>query len=249
MKISRFTPSFICLCIVFAAILPSCKNLQPVLDGAQLIAQSQVLKPTSSETGEAIKQALKQGVSKSVQILGKENAFYRSSAKILLPKELQSAGEKARQFGLGGYVDDFELSMNRAAEKAVPKAMSILVDSVSRMTLRDAIGIMRGGNNAATQYFKRTTSQSITQQFLPIVRRTTQSSGVTRNYKNLATKVNTMGRLAGISMPLQSDLDTYITHQAVDALFDKIAQQEKAIRANPKQSANALIEKVFSYYQ
>lgn len=234
--------------LTLLAALPACKNLQPIIDGAQLVAQAQG-RPSNSETGNAIKQALKQGVNVAVKQLGKEDAFYRTSAKILLPKELQSVGEKARQFGLGRYVDDFELSMNRAAEKAVPKALDILVTSVSRMTLQDVIGIMQGGNDAATQYFKRTTKAEIGRQFLPIVRQKTQATGVTRNYKKLASKVNTFGRLAGVSLPVEQDLDGFITQQAVTALFNKIAEKEKAIRSNPRASGSALIKKVFSYYQ
>ena len=242
-------PRFFALSFLPILLLPSCKNLQPILlEGANQLAQAQ-LAPSKQETGSAIKSALKTGVKEAVNLMGRENAFYRSSAKILLPKELRKAGDKARQIGLVKYVDDFELSMNRAAEKAVPQALSILADSLSRMTLRDAIGIMRGPQDAATQYFKRSTSQQIRQKFLPIVRNTTQSTGVTRNYKKLASKVNALGRLAGISMPAQSDLDNYITQQAIDALFIKIGEKEQAIRENPLQASSALVRRVFSYYQ
>jgi len=222
--------------------------MQPLLETAGQIAQTQ-LAPSEQETEQAIKQALSKGVGQAINDLGRQNAFLQSDFKIPLPSELQSAADKARQFGLGNYVDEFEKSINRSAEKAVPAALTILQNSVKKMTLNDVVAIMRGNEQAATQFFRQTTERDIYNRFLPIVTDKTKQVGVTRQYKKLADKVNTIGRLAGVSMPNTMNLDQYVTQKAVDALFVKVGEKEKAIRNNPWGETSDIIKKVFSYYR
>ncbi|NVJ62287.1 MAG: DUF4197 domain-containing protein [Gammaproteobacteria bacterium] len=238
--------------IVLASLLSisGCKELQPILDTAgQIAQQSQQTTPSQVDTQTAIKQALSQGIDKSIQQLGTNGGFSSGAFRIPLPGDLQKLGQQARDLGLGRYVDDFEMSMNRAAEKAVPIAKDAFKASIQQMTLNDVVSIMRGSDNAATQYFERTMRPTLTQRFLPIVARSTDAVGVTKEYKDFASKVSFYATAAGINMPSNADLDQYVTQKATDALFTKVADVEKSIRQDPWGQASALIRQVFGYYR
>ena len=235
------------LSVVLFAV--GCKDIQPLLQTAAPIVQAQLAAPSQSETGRAIKLALGEGAKQATSQLGIHDAFYQSAFKILLPNELQSMAEKARALGLSSYVDAFEQSMNRAAEKAVPVAATILQDSIRQMSLSDVVSIMQGPDNAATQFLKRTSKAQIFQRFLPIVTEQTAAVGVTRQYKKLSSIINAYGAVIGTPMPKNMDLDIYITDSAVDALFVKMAEKERAIRANPWGESSDLLRRVFTYYR
>jgi hypothetical protein len=243
MKIPVFIGSLLLILFLFG-----CKEMQPLFESAGQIAQSQMA-PSQEKTSQAIKLALDKGVKQAVSQLGRHNAFYQSAFKIPLPNQLQSAGKKARALGLDSYIDSFEESMNRAAEKAVPVAADILQNSIQQMSLQDVVNIMQGRDDAATQFFKRTSRRQIFQRFLPIVREKTAEVGVTRQYKRLSSKINTYGTLFGTSMPNNLDLDNYITNKTINALFIKMAEKEKNIRANPLSETSSLLKQVFGYYK
>jgi hypothetical protein len=198
-----------------------------------------------------IKEALAQGVDRSIRQLGKEDGFFRDQAvKILVPEKLRRAADLARQLGAGKKVDAFELSMNRAAEKAVPAAATILGDSVRQMTLQDAIGLVRGGDTSATDFFRRTSEDKLYQSFRPIVEKQTAAVGVTQKYKDFTKKAGgsaLAGALLGDSGSgnTRADLDDYVTREAIDGLFHVIAEQEKQIRRNPASRTTDLLRRVF----
>jgi Protein of unknown function (DUF4197) len=198
-----------------------------------------------------IKEALAQGVDRAVRQLGKPDGFFRDQAvKILVPEKLRRLADLARQLGAGKKVDAFELSMNRAAEKAVPMAANILADSVRQMTLQDAIGLVRGGDTSATDFFRRTSEQKLYDTFLPIVAKQTAEVGVTKKYKDLSKKAGgnaLAGALLGGSSngTTSADLDDYVTREAIDGLFHVIAEQEKQIRNNPASRTTDLLRRVF----
>lgn len=227
--------------------LVGCKSLEPFVQMAGQVAQ-QNLAPTEAESGSAIKQALSQGVSTAIASLGHEGGFSQSAFKIPLPEKIQSTADTARKLGFGSYVDEFELSMNQAAEKAVPVAAGVFKNAIAQMTMQDVVGILTGQENAATDYFKRTSGPQLEAKFKPIVTEATEKVGVTKNYKQLGDKVLKYGRFLGVQAPAEVDLDSYITQRASDALFTEIAEQEKAIRANPVQRTTELLQKVFGYY-
>ena len=198
-----------------------------------------------------IKEALAQGVDRAVRQLGKPDGFFRDQAvKILVPEKLRRLADLARQLGAGKKVDAFELSMNRAAEKAVPAAANILADSVRQMTLQDAIGLVRGGETSATDFFRRTSEQKLYDAFLPIVAKQTAEAGVTKKYKDFSKKAggNVLagallgGGQGGIS---SADLDDYVAREAIGGLFHVIAEQEKQIRNNPASRTTDLLRRVF----
>jgi hypothetical protein len=164
---------------------------------------------------------------------------------------LRDVAKLARRLGQGARVDAFQLSLNRAAEKAVPEVAGLLGEAVRRMTLKDAMGILHGGDHAATDYFRRAEGARLATHIRPIVARATDSIGVTRRYKALVS--GTGGRTLGTALALAGrssqetdmDLDTYVTDQALDGLFKTIGDEEKAIREHPAARTTALLRKVF----
>lgn len=211
------------------------------------IAQ-QSMAPSQSESISATKQALEKGVQTGISLLDKEGGFSNSIYRILLPAEFTKTADLARKIGLGAYVDDFQKSLNRAAEEAVGSAAPIFKDAITQLTLADVVGILRGPDNAATTYFKGKSETKLETTFLPIVTRATAKTDVTKLYKQLATAVKPAALAAGVPVPAV-DLDKYVTQKAVDALFAEIAVQEKKIRENPVERTTALLSKVFGYYE
>jgi hypothetical protein len=217
-----------------------------VLCGPMASAKSKL---SALDAGQGIKEALAQGVQSSISQLGRENGFLQDQAvRILLPDKLQKLAETARKLGAAKYVDELELSMNRAAEKAVPVAADVFADAVRQMSVTDALGIVSGGSDAGTQYFKRVASERLRSKFLPIVADATAESGVARRYEKLNKKAGGLGKLlSGSSGSGEApDLNGYITEKAMDGLFYYIAEKERAIRANPLQQNTDLLRRVFS---
>jgi hypothetical protein len=225
-------------------------SLEDTLKGA-LNSRSKASTPgslTQSDAAGGIKEALAKGVETAINQLGKPDGYFKDQAvKILVPKKVRKVADLARQLGAGSQVEAFELSMNRAAEKAVPSAANVLGDAVRGMTMDDAIGLVRGGDTAATDFFKRTSEEKLYNAFLPIVSKQTAATGVTQRYKSLTGSVsnNALGSTLLGSSTKAGDLDGYVTDKAIDGLFAVIAQQEQDIRSNPAARTTGLLKKVF----
>lgn len=191
-----------------------------------------------------LKEALNKGSRLAVDQLGRVDGYYADPAvKIPMPQQLQDVESALRKLKQDKLADDFVLSMNRAAEQAVPKARDILVTIVQGMSVDDAWAILKGPDDAATSYLRQKGGPDLTQQFRPIVARTTDSVGVTRKYKSLLDNLGTMSRFVDTS---SLDIDGYVTEKAVDGLFTLIAREEKTIRENPAARTTELLKKVFS---
>jgi hypothetical protein len=176
--------------------------------------------------------------------LGRTDGFYGDSAvRIRIPGQLGEIADTARKLGAGRKVDEFELAMNRAAEKAVPVAADVFADAVRQMTVRDAIDIVRGEPDAGTRFFRRVTEERLRAQFHPIVQDATQNAGVTQRYKAMVGRNSGLLQLLGGGESL--DLDEYVTDAALDGLFKVVADQERAIREDPAQRSSELLRKVF----
>lgn len=189
-----------------------------------------------------LKAALEKGAVYAVQTLGRTDGFFGDSrVKIPLPESLQSAERLMRTLGMGRSADELILTMNRAAEAAVPEAKKLLVDSVKKMTVQDAKGILTGGETAGTEYFRRTTQDQLRTRFLPIVKRSTQKVGLAQTYNQYAEQ----GARFGLVKKEQANLDAYVTEKALDGLYFMIAEEEKKIRRDPVGSASNIIKKVF----
>lgn len=191
----------------------------------------------------SLKQALTQGAETAVKNLAKENGYLgNDKVRIPLPESLQKADKLMRQFGMGKYADDLTTSMNRAAEAAVPEAKALLVGAVKQMTIADAKTILTGPDDAATQYFRKTTEAALAGKFKPIVNKSMEKVQLAQTYDRFAGK----GAQFGLVDARDAKLDDYITRRALDGLFLMMAEQEKAIRANPLEATGNLTKKVFS---
>lgn len=189
-----------------------------------------------------LKQALTNGAQAAVAKLGKENGFYGDTRiKIPLPPSMKRAEAVMHSIGAGKQVDDLVLRMNRAAEAAVPKAKPLLVDAAKKMTVQDAKGILTGGQDSATQYFKRTTSEPLAKQFKPIVVKAMAKVKLAEKYDEIAAS----GAKFGLVKEEDANLEDYVTRKALDGLFVGIADEEKKIRDNPTAAASSIVKKVF----
>ncbi len=196
------------------------------------------------EISGGLKEALTKGVRFAVNSLGRQDGFLKNArVKIPLPKNLQKVERGLRIAGQGRSVDEFVTSMNRAAEKAVPVAIDVFVDSIKQMTFDDARQILFSGrDDAATQFFKRTSEETLRGKFRPIVEDFTESVGVTQKYKTMIGKYGFAAQLLGQDA---TDIDGYVTQKALDGLFLLVADEEKKIRKDPIGRTTSLLRKVF----
>ncbi len=211
---------------------------------AVLANEPQVKALSQADAAGGIRESLAQGASAAIAQLGRQDGFLKDQAvKILLPKNLQKVADVARKVGGGKYVDELEISMNRAAEKAVPAAADVFANAVRQMTVQDALSIVRGADDAGTQYFRRVTEQQLLEKFQPIVAQATSETGVAKHARRLTEKAGGLGGLLGGGK--NTDLDGYVTQKAMDGLFYYIAQKEKDIRKNPLRQGSELLGRVF----
>jgi hypothetical protein len=211
-----------------------------------LPAWAQIDSITNRDAVAGLKAALEKGAGFAVQTLGRTDGFFGDSrVKIPLPESLQTAEQLMRGFGMGRTADELILTMNRAAEAAVPEAKRLLVDAVKKMTVRDAKGILTGGETAGTEYFQRATSDPLRARFLPIVKRATAKVDLARQYNRYAEQ----GARFGLIKKEHANLDAYVTQKALDGLYFMIAEEEKKIRNDPVGSASNIIKKVFGAIQ
>jgi len=189
-----------------------------------------------------LKEALTVSTGNAVSLTGRPDGFLKNEAiKILLPDKLRTVGKALRMAGMGSQVDALEVGMNRAAEQAAPKARDIFVHAVTRMTFSDARQILSGGNTAATEYFKKQSSQELTVAFAPIVHQAMENVGVVRQYDQLM-KNSMAASLAGNK---NFNLDDYVVGKTMDGLFYMLGEEEKKIRTNPAAQTTALLKQVF----
>jgi len=197
---------------------------------------------SNKEASGGLKEALTQGVGKAVSTLGATDGFLGNKAvKIPLPSSLKKVEKVMKMMGMGKQSDELILKMNRAAEAAVPEAKTLLVDSIKKMTVADAKAILTGPQDAATQYFKKTTSAQMAEKFLPIVTKATEKVQLAETYNKYAE----MGSKYGVVKKEDAKIEQYVTNKALDGLYLMIAKEEAAIRQDPVGQASSLLKKVF----
>lgn len=208
-----------------------------------VVAQAGALDAISTgDASASVKEALAKGADYAVASLGKDNGFLgNSKVRIPLPGYLQKAEKGMRMFGMGKQADELINTMNHAAENAVAEAKPILTDSIKKMSVQDAKGILTGGEDSVTQYFKRTSTEQLTQKFKPIVKAETKKLQLAEQYNSYAGKAAS----AGLIDQKDADIDSYVTQKAMDGLFLMIAEEEKKLRANPVGAGSDLLKKVF----
>jgi hypothetical protein len=197
---------------------------------------------TNKDAVAAFKAAIDKASQAAVAALGRQDGFLGNpKVKIPLPESLERAEKLMRRVGAGKYADELVVTMNRAAEAAVPEAKTLLLDSVKKMSVQDAKGILTGGETAATDYFRRTTRDQLHQRFLPVVHKATNKVKLAQKYEQFADKAAGAGLLSKEA----ADLDGYVTTKALDGLYLTIAEEEKKIRKDPVGTGSAIIKKVF----
>jgi Protein of unknown function (DUF4197) len=189
-----------------------------------------------------LKEALMQGVINASLQLSKSDGFLGNErVRIPLPDAMRQAEPMLRTLGMGQPLDELQVSMNRAAEAAIPRAKQLLIDAVKKMSVQDAKNILLGGDDAATQYFKARSQIPLTEQFLPVVRQTTSKLQLAEQYNHLASKAAGLGLLKAED----STVEKYVTRKALDGLYLVIADEERAIRQDPLAAAGKLAKKTF----
>jgi hypothetical protein len=189
-----------------------------------------------------LKEALTQGAGKAVELLGKQDGFLGNpKVRIPLPESVQKVEGVMRGLGMGKQADELLTAMNRAAEAAVPQAKTLLVNSIRQMSVEDAKGILSGGEDSATQYFRRTTSGPLAEKFKPVVQKSMAKVKLAEKYDQLAGKAAKFG----LMREQDAHLENYVTQKTLDGLYLMIAEEEKAIRKDPAGAAGNLAKKVF----
>lgn len=197
-----------------------------------------------------LKEALGKGVQQAITQLGQDGGFLTNlDVKIPMPEKLRTVEKTLRKLKQDKLADDFINTMNHAAEQAVPQAATVFADAIKGMSIEDAKGILKGPDDAATQFFRTATETNLFQRFLPIVKSATDKTGVTSSYKRLMDQVNVAGSFGSLGKSLLNaesvDLDAYVTSKSLDGLFKMIAAEEKRIRENPVARTTDLLRKVF----
>jgi hypothetical protein len=200
---------------------------------------------SQAEASQAIREALDKGVGKGISFLNKTDGFFGNNVyKLFLPPEAQKIENTLRNIGMGSIVDRAILQINRAAEDAVGYASPIFVDAIKEMTIADAINIVKGQPDAATQYFRQKTTQKLVNAFTPIVKQSLDKFSATKYYGDV---VSTYNNFPTTLNKINPDLPSYVVDKAVNALFDQIAQEEANIRANPVARTTEILKKVFGW--
>jgi hypothetical protein len=191
----------------------------------------------------ALKQALTQGAETAVSNLAKKDGYLgNDKVRIPLPDSLKKTDKTMRRFGMGKYSDELITSMNRAAEAAVPEAKTLFVGAIKKMTVADAKSILTGGDDAATQFFRKNTETALAGKFKPIVGKAMKKVKLAETYDQFAGK----GEKFGLVDKRDANLDDYIMRKAMDGLFLMMEGQEKTIRADPLKATGSLAKKIFS---
>lgn len=197
---------------------------------------------SNADAVQGLKEALKLGTDSATYHLSKLNGFFGDNAiKILMPPEAENVEKTLRSVGLGSLVDKAVLSMNRAAEDASKSVGNIFFNAIKQMTIQDAFGILKGGNEAATNYLKQKTTAELTTAFSPVVSKSLGTTDATKYWKDVFTTYNRFS-----SKPVNTDLTAYVTQKALDGLFYHIGIEEQQIRENPAARINDILKKVFA---
>ena len=232
----------VCLLIGLMTVRPyaACADFSDIFKSIEKIIKGSEL--SESRIIQGLKEALEIGTGNAVAVVSRINGYYKNpQIRIPLPEKVQQVEKILRAVGFGSKVDAFELSMNRAAERAAPEAKSLFIDAIKKMTFSDARKILQGQDNEATLYFEGKTRDRLYELFKPLVHGAMSEVGVTRYYQDLDAKVRTIPFAERISF----DLDDYVTNKGLDGLFFMLAEEERKIREDPAARVTDLLREVF----
>lgn len=223
------------------ALLSGVATAQISLDKLKKAVKGESL--STEEVAAGLKEALTNGASKGSDLVSQADGYFKNAEiKIPFPPEVQKVETKLRQMGMGAEVDKFVLALNRGAEDAAKEAKPIFVTAIKQMTIQDAWSILKGEDDSATQYLKRTTTSQLTDKFKPVIQKSLEKTNATKYYKDLVTTYNKIPMVQKVN----PNLDDYATEKAIGGLFVMVAKEEKSIRDNPTARTTELLKKVFS---
>lgn len=202
------------------------------------------LTPTTEEIVKGLKESLKLGVNSGVSVLSANGGFNKNQAiRILFPPEAQKVEKTLRDIGQGALADKIINALNEGAENAVKEAKPIFVDAITNMSIEDAMGILKGGDGAATSYLKKTTSDKLTVAFRPVIQSSLDKVGATKYWSDA---INIYNKIP-LVQKMNPDLNGYVTEKGMTALFNEVEKEENAIRKDPLKRSSDILKKVFGY--
>ncbi len=232
-------------CILLTIVLSACTSAQinqTLGDVNKALGSDQPL--TTTEVASGLKEALIKGISNGSDLASQLDGYFKNpEIKIPFPPDVKKVEDKLRQIGLGGEVDKFVMTLNRGAEDAAKEAKPIFIAAIKSMTIEDAWGILKGQDNAATQYLQRTTSALLKDKFKPVIQNSLDKVSATKYYGDIVSKYNSIPFVEKVN----PDLNDYATDMAIHGLFVMIAKEEKNIRQDPLARTTELLKKVFGY--
>jgi hypothetical protein len=233
---------FIFIASIFILNNSNAQNIKGLLNKAKDAVAGKPVGLGNDEIIAGLKEALTVGTEKGTAMLSKENGFFGNELlKIVLPPEAQKVEKTLRSVGFGKQVDDAILTMNRGAEEACKEAAPIFVNAIKKMTVQDALGILKGADTAATGYLRSTTTAALTTAFKPIIDGALEKVGATKYWSTMVTTYNKFSM-----QKINPDLSTYVTERALQGVFTQIAVEEKNIRKDPVARTSELLKKVFA---
>lgn len=198
---------------------------------------------TDARVAAALREALQVSTRNAVQLTGRVDGYFANEAiRILMPDRLRSLEKGLRAVGYGAPVDEFVLGMNRAAERAAPHARQIFGEAITALTIDDASRILRGGDTAATDYFKAKTTDRLTTAFRPVVEQAMGEVGITRQYRELLARARSLPFFQADDY----DIDRYVVGKSLDGLFHVVGEEERKIRTDPAARVTDLLRDVFA---
>jgi hypothetical protein len=230
--------------LVLAGVLFSTveMNAQLLKDAKKLVQQKSSGGLTEKDAADGIKEALTNGTGEAVKLVSATDGFFGNpEIKIPFPQDAKIIETKLRQVGLGSKVDEAILSINRAAEDAGKEAKPIFISAVKNMTVKDAVNIVKGGDNAATMYLKQSSTAELSTKFQPVIKASLDKVSATKYWEDLIKAYNKIPMV----QKMNPNLTQYVTDKAIDGLFVMVAKEELKIRKDPKAQTSALLKKVF----
>lgn len=230
---------------ILAFVLAGCTSAQinqALNDVNKTIGGEKAL--TTAEVAEGLKEALVKGISTGADLVSVTDGYFKNpQIKIPFPQEVKKVEDAVRKIGLGSQVDKFVLTLNRGAEDAAKEAKPIFIAAIKSMTIQDAWSILKGEENAATEYLKRTTSPLLKEKFKPVIQNSLNKVNATKYYSDIVTSYNQIPLVEKVN----PNLDDYATDKAIEGLFVMIAKEEKEIRQDPVARTTELLKRVFGY--
>lgn len=235
--------------LLFTIILGACTSAQinqTLGDVNKTLGSGSPAPLTTAEVAQGLKEALIKGISKGSDLVSQVDGYFKNpEIKIPFPPEVKKVEDKLRQVGLGNEVDKFVMTLNRGAEDAAKEAKPIFIEAIRAMTIQDAWSILRGEDDAATQYLQRTTSGLLKEKFKPVIQNSLNKVNATKYYGDIVTRYNQIP----FTQKVNPDLDDYATDKAIEGLFVMIAKEEKNIRENPIARTTEILKRVFGSQQ